>query len=569
VVHPEDQAARSRAMQVAIESCSEYASEFRIVKPDGAMRWIVSRGIAVADGDGKAVRVAGVAMDITESKQREEALRSSEARIASAIEIAGMGFYENTANGRVLFVDARLRNMLGLPAEQEVDIREFWLAGIHPEDRPEIAAASQRILAGDVDRISASYRYVHPSGQQHWFQHLSRILERDDAGRMSRGIGVILDITERRNAEEEVRRLSHAVEHSPVSVVITDLRGSIVYVNRKFCEVSGYSVGESIGNNPRILKSGETGPELYRELWACIAGGGTWRGEFHNRKKNGEFYWESSVISPLLDGAGKVTHYIGLKEDITERKIAEMETAELRNELTHVTRVAAVGELAASLAHELNQPLAAIIANTDAAEILAGRPEPDLTEIQSILDDIRRDGMRAGETIHRMRAFLQRRENEVQPVDVEDLVRESVKFVSMDAAVRKITLEFRCEPDMRMGLGDRIQLQQVLLNLIVNGMDAMSDMPEGARRLTVNARQVSTGLIEISVTDRGHGILPDQLAQVFEPFFTTKRSGLGMGLAISRTIVEAHGGRLGLENNPSGGATARFTIPIAVKEARR
>lgn len=291
--------------------------------------------------------------------------------------------------------------------------------------------------------------------------------------------------------------------------------------------------------------------------------------EYRIVRPDGAVRWMRACGRMSARSRGQAAQLMGIVADITGRKHAELEKAELRKELSHVTRVYTLGELASSMAHELNQPLGAIIANADAAEIHAGRPQPDLAEIQSILDDIRRDGLRAGDTIHRMRAFLQRREIDLQPIDVEQLLCESMKFVDMDASVRKIAVQLHVEPGLPPGCGDRTQMQQVLLNLMINGMDAMNETPESGRRLFLSARQTASDTLEISVSDKGHGIPPDKIAEVFQPFFTTKRSGLGMGLAISRSIVEAHGGRLWLENNPQGGATARFTLPMAAKGGRR
>jgi PAS domain S-box-containing protein len=284
--------------------------------------------------------------------------------------------------------------------------------------------------------------------------------------------------------------------------------------------------------------------------------------EYRIVRPDGAVSWMRSCGRMTVQAPLRPARLMGTTTDITARKKAEMDNQALRQELAHVSRVYTLGELASSMAHELNQPLGAIMTNADAAEIHLHHARPDLAEIQNILNDIRRDGLRAGDTIHRMRAFLQRREIEMKSFDVEQLVRESLQFVSADAGARKVTLRSEIEPVLHPGHGDRIQLQQVILNLMVNGMDAMHDSPPDARPLTVSARRVSADRIEISVADQGVGIPPERLAKVFEPFITTKRSGLGMGLTISRTIVEAHGGRLSLENNPRGGATARFTIPM-------
>jgi PAS domain S-box-containing protein len=369
------------------------------------------------------------------------------------------------------------------------------------------------------------------------------------------------DITARKRTDEQVRQLSLAVEQSHVSVVITDLDGTIIYVNRKFSELSGYSMAECLGQNSRILKSGECPKSTYQELWKCITSGSIWRGELHNRKKNGDLFWEWVIISPLLDATGKITHFVGVKEDITERKLAEAELLRQRAELAHVARVSTMGELAASVAHELNQPLGAILANAEAAELFLDQQPPALDDLRAILVDIRKDDERAGEVIRRMRTLLRKRELEVQPIEINSLVEDTLQLISADAALRGISLNADLCPGLPKVAGDRVHLQQVLLNLLLNGMDAMADQPRERRRIWVRTRLGADGQVEMAVIDSGHGIEPDKLPRLFEPFYTTKPNGMGMGLSIARTIIEAHQGRIGAENNASGGAAFRIALP--------
>jgi two-component system, LuxR family, sensor kinase FixL len=280
-----------------------------------------------------------------------------------------------------------------------------------------------------------------------------------------------------------------------------------------------------------------------------------------NVHKSGRVVHMESSGTPLLDTEGKLLAYRGADMDVTERKQAEREIAEQRDKLAHLSRVTTLGEISGSLAHELNQPLGAILVNTDSAELHLQSPTPNLGEVRAILADIHRDGLRAGEIIHGMRAFLKRKELEMQPLDVGRLAGEAVKLISADAAARKTTVGLDIPPGLPRVTGDRIHLQQVLLNLLVNGMDAMSDSPVADRRLTVRATRPDPHTVEIAVSDLGVGVPPGELGQVFTPFHTTKQGGLGLGLAICRSIVEAHGGSISISNNPDRGTTARFTLP--------
>jgi signal transduction histidine kinase len=242
------------------------------------------------------------------------------------------------------------------------------------------------------------------------------------------------------------------------------------------------------------------------------------------------------------------------------RRWAEGEIQRQRAELAHATRVSTAGQLASALAHELNQPLGAILRNAEAAEIFLQGPNPDLTELRAILVDIRKDDQRAGGVIDRLRSLLKRRNLEHEEINLGELLQETVKLVEPEAAARRIKVALDLPTRLPAIKGDRVQLQQVALNLILNGMDATETREPPARQVTIRAREAPEGA-EVAVLDRGAGIPAEKLPRLFEPFFTTKPNGMGMGLAISRTIIETHGGKLRGENNADGGATFRFTLP--------
>jgi C4-dicarboxylate-specific signal transduction histidine kinase len=265
------------------------------------------------------------------------------------------------------------------------------------------------------------------------------------------------------------------------------------------------------------------------------------------------------------DAQGKPLRLRGVSVDVTERKHAEAELRRLQGELAHVSRVSTMGQLASSLAHELNQPLGAILRNAEAAELFLQSDLPDLDEIRAILADIRQDDQRAGAVIDRMRAMLKRRESQGAPLDMNALVSEVTALVRLDAEARKTQIALAPATPVPPVWADRVQLQQVVLNLLLNAMDAMSGCPPPERRVSVYVRGVATG-VEVAVSDAGPGIPEENLQRVFDPFFTTKPGGLGMGLAISQTIIAAHGGRFTAENNGNGGATFRITLPAAKPE---
>jgi signal transduction histidine kinase len=246
---------------------------------------------------------------------------------------------------------------------------------------------------------------------------------------------------------------------------------------------------------------------------------------------------------------------------LKQRRRAEAEIQLQQMELTHVTRISMMGQLTSALTHELNQPLGAILRNAEAAEILLQNEQPDLEEIRAILADIRRDDNRAGNVIDRMRALLKRRNLVSSHLDLRSLIEDTVALAQPDAKARQIKITAQFSPQLPAAQGDRVHVQQVLLNLILNGMDAMTAIPKARRLLVIRVGETKNGNLQVAVNDHGTGIAPGDAAHIFEPFFTTKPAGMGMGLAISRTIIKAHGGDIWMESKAMEGTTFTFILP--------
>jgi C4-dicarboxylate-specific signal transduction histidine kinase len=244
------------------------------------------------------------------------------------------------------------------------------------------------------------------------------------------------------------------------------------------------------------------------------------------------------------------------------RQSAEVQSRQRSAELAHINRYSMAGELTTTITHELNQPLGAILTNVETAELMVKSPAPDLQEIGEILADIRRDDVRATEVIGRLRNLLKKRPLELKQVDLNDIAQETLRFLSALAIAREVDLVGNIASTPLPVKGDEIQLQQVILNLIVNAMDVMSSMPRAERRATLSTARDGNSAC-LSVSDAGPGVPVDRLKEIFEPFFTTKREGMGMGLAIARAIIEAHGGQLSAENEPRRGATFRIRLPLS------
>ncbi|MGO9586414.1 MAG: ATP-binding protein [Limisphaerales bacterium] len=278
--------------------------------------------------------------------------------------------------------------------------------------------------------------------------------------------------------------------------------------------------------------------------------------------KSGKIVRLESSGTPVLTADGNLTGYRGADTDVTVRKQSELELGQQRNELAHLSRVSTMGVLTSSLAHELNQPLSAILSNAQAGTRFMAAATPDLAEVRGALEDIAQDAKRAGEVIRQMRSLVRKDEPHLESLDLNRLIFDVVRLLHSDMLVRKVQIALELAPELRPANGDNAQLQQVMLNLVLNAFDSMKDVPEGKRTGIVRTRQLDAVLIRVEVSDVGTGISPDRFVNLFEPFRSSKREGLGLGLSISRSIVEAHKGRLWAENNPDRGATFYFTLPV-------
>ncbi|HVQ14105.1 MAG TPA: ATP-binding protein [Vicinamibacterales bacterium] len=372
---------------------------------------------------------------------------------------------------------------------------------------------------------------------------------------------------------ESEARMSLAADAADLGIWIQDLARNEIWASHKWRELFGFAPSVPLDFNAILQRLHPDDREGLRQVHAMPfagADGGNYQIEYRLMLPDGATRWISSQGRVEFDATGQPILIRGAARDVTARKQAEQETQMLRQEIAHAGRVSMMGQLASGLAHEINQPLASILRNAEAAELFLQHPTPDLDEIRAILSDIRSDDERAGHVIDRMRGLLKRQTLETQRLDVGALVGEVAALVRVDAGTRQVKLDVDVPADLPHVRGDRVQIQQVLLNLILNGMDALHGTRLEDRRVDVTARlDVARGApsIEIAVGDAGHGIPADLLARIFDPFVTTKPNGMGIGLAVSRTIVETHSGRLWAENRNSGGASFRFTLPIAEEGA--
>ena len=372
---------------------------------------------------------------------------------------------------------------------------------------------------------------------------------------------IIHDITERTVAEEALRKLSQAIEQSPVSVVITDTGEKIEYVNPKFTEVTGYTFAEAVGKTPNILKSGLTPPETYRDLWKALSEGRPWKGEFRNRKKTGELFWEYAYLSPIKDAQGRVTHYLGIKEDTTHRK-------QLEEELLQSQKLQSIGTLAGGIAHDFNNLLGIIMGNTWLMQNAKG----DGTEFTDRLDTIQRAVDRGAALVRQLLTFARKTESKLESVQVTDTIREIAKLLR-ETFPKTITIETDLPADIPAIDADPTQIHQIFLNLCLNARDAMPS--GGTLRISVamiNGRDITEifsavaadSYIVLRIADTGTGMDVRQKQRIFEPFYTTKEpgKGTGLGLAVVHSIVTHHKGFLEVETELGKGTEFIIYLPV-------
>jgi PAS domain S-box-containing protein len=372
-----------------------------------------------------------------------------------------------------------------------------------------------------------------------------------------------MDITERRRQEAALRdseeRYREVVE-SQTELVCRHLPDTtLTFVNEAFCRFFRQPREELIGKKFPDLLPRRAHDDVRRLLSVVALHRVPHGGEHELTTGAGVSAWHHWVHHAIVGPGGELEEFQSIGHDITDRKRAE----EAQRDLAHASRLAVVGQLTAVIAHEVTQPLAAIMSNADAATRLLDANRLDTQEFRDILVDIRDSDRRADEAIRRIRALLSKREMQRQPVDVNATAADVVHLVAGDALRRRVHVRTSFDPELPAVSADRVHLQQVLLNLIVNAMDAMEETPETAREVTVVTKSHARGGVEVEVRDRGCGIPDEQLRHVFESFFTTKKEGMGMGLSIARSIVEAHGGKIWAEPVEGGGTTFRFVIGSA------
>jgi PAS domain S-box-containing protein len=479
----------------------------------------------------------GIIRDISERKRTEKALSDSEGRLRSIIQMQSVAILVVDEQHVVTFVNKAAEMLFGKPSQDLVGA-EFGYSLVAGEVAEiEILRPENSLAVAEMQAIPTQWE-----GKAQFLIFLR-------------------DVSAQRRAEGDLRKLFQAIEQSPASVVITDLEGRIEYVNPKFTDTTGYTYAEVAGKNPRVLKSGDTPRDDYKNLWETIKSGKVWRGEFHNKRKNGELFWELASIAPVRDARGRVTHYVAVKEDITDRKATE-------ERLREVQRLEVVGQLTGGVAHDFNNLLGIILGNL---QLLDENPNIEGEDRQLIADAIW-SAERGSELTHRLLAFARRQQLHPKITDLNQVVGEMTGLLRRTMG-EAIEIREVLDPDSWNTMIDTGQLESALLNMAVNARDAM---PSGgtltiATSNTVVEKDAPGAKHEampgdyatLAVTDTGTGMPPEVVRRIFEPFFTTKKFGEGSGLGMSMVygFVRQSGGYLTVNSAVGKGTTITLYLP--------
>jgi PAS domain S-box-containing protein len=561
MIHPEDRELVFRAAEEALQSELPADIEHRLVRPDGEVRTIHSVGTVKRDTSGRPYEMFGTAQDITDRKRSEEALKQSQFYLSEGQRLAHMGSWAFNDSGH--YWSDELYKIYGLDPQNGAPTIEQYLALIHPQDRASMAETIRRMQEEHCgfDQIE---RIVRPDGQLRYIRAVAvPVIEQ---GVFKGFIGTTMDVTEQELLTQELRReqayLAEAQSLAHIGSWATNFyTKQMFHLSDETFRLHGFDPKDRI---PLERFFDTIHPEDAAAVTDAIDQAIHSRTDFDIREyrvchPDGTIRFVRAIGHH--NRSGEMGYYVGITMDVTERKNAEQEREKLRKleaDLAHINRVNTMGELAAALAHEIKQPIAAAVANAGACLGFLEGERPDILEAREAASGTIGSARRAAEIIDHVRSLFKKSFPQREPVEVNELIREVALLLDNDIRRNSVTVHLELAENLPEVAGDRVQLEQVLMNLMLNAIEAMRD---AGGDLTITSQPTDDGHLVISVSDTGFGVPANKIDQIFDTFFTTKPQGTGMGLAISRSIVESHGGRLWATSDSGRGATFRFTLP--------
>jgi PAS domain S-box-containing protein len=539
------------------------------------VKYVHARTRAAIDASGR-LEFVGAITDVTIAKEAEQKLRRSESYLAEAQRMSLTSSWAWDIRRRdFVYRSAEVARLFGFDCE-ELATAEAIQARIPEEDSQRLGEAVREAVRQGKGELEFDFRIVLPDGSVKRVHSVAHTVV-DGDGEASLLVGTHMDVTAQYAAREQLEQAVVALRESEqrfrdYAETASDWLWE-TGADHRFTLWSDHTNASGIQaagliNQYRweIASDIESEPEKWRQHRATLDAHLPFRDlVYRTTNLTGSSIYVSTSGRPFFDANGKFLGYRGVSTDITATIRADLAEQALRKaqaELAHITRVTTLGELAASIAHEINQPLAAIVANADACRSWFDREPPDLDAARRSMEWIVDDSNRASEVIRQVRALAKKTDSERVPLDVNDVVRDVVALVQRELVANQVSLRVDLAPALPIVLGDRVQLQQVIINLVMNGIEAMQSVTDRPRELKIRSGQDDMRRVFLAVTDCGVGITPEDADRMFSPFYTTKSGGMGMGLSICRSIVEAHEGRLSVSRNEGSGATFQFALPL-------
>jgi PAS domain S-box-containing protein len=577
-VHPDDRAAFGDALRRCLATGESFAMRYRLRRTDGVYRWMSSRADPMRDQDGRIVQWYGLCHDIDDQMHAEEALRRSERQLQEMIDAVPVRIWSATPTGGPVYFNKRYQDhfrsvIANFEALEAPRIEGLLQELVHPEDAPGV----QHTLRNCFDTgggTAMRFRWREKDGAYRWAE--CRVEpRRDEDGAVAEWYGVSLDIDEEVRAQEALRdrerELSQLVNMVPVQIRRLTPEGEPTFFNKRLLDFFGLNDVAQLDKPGmsrlaaaiQTLVHPEDAARLLGTVRHSFVTGEPYSMKYRMRHADGAYRWVDGRGEPVRDQRGAIVQWYAISIDIDGEIRAQEELRLARESLARASQAASLAELSASIAHEVNQPLAAVVANSHACQRWLTAEPPNIERAQKTVERIIRDANAAADVVSRIRALFKQSVETRSSTALNGVIAEALDLMAEEAARRRVRIDTDIERDLPLVALDRIQIQQVLINLMRNGTEAM-DSTADARVLGLRVRRMADA-IQTEISDRGWGIeFPDK---IFEPFFTTKGHGMGMGLAICRSIVESHGGRLWVEKNEPHGAKFIFTLPVEAKVA--
>jgi len=555
-LHPEDR--RPEEWHAVLAAGQAFEKEARLRSAGGEYRWFVLRLMPIRNERGTIAKWYGIASDIENRRRTLEALRESEERWRAVFEHNPTMYFMVDAGGSVLSVNPFGAEQLGYSVNELVG--RSVLDVFHPADRPMIERNAAKCLEAPGQSMSWEARKLRKDGTMLWVRETARAMA-------MKGSPVILVVCEDISARKRTETLNRRTfECLPDLVSVIDTNYRYCQVNPTYEEVWGVPADTIVGMHARDLIGRELFDRLSKpSLDRCFSGESASFAEWID-SPGGRKYWVVTY-SPLQLESDRVEAALLVARDITELMLASDKIRDAENQLAHANRVATMGQLTASIAHEVNQPITGVVTNAQAALRFLDAQPVDVDEIRQILEDVVRGANRASEIVARTGAFVKKTPPRKVLFDLNEATREVLDLMRNEMIKNGISLKTRFASDVPPLDGDRVQLQQVLLNLVVNAVEAMSSEDNGARELLIDTSANGSGQVHVAIADSGPGLAPNVAEHLFDAFYTTKSSGMGMGLAICRSIIEAHGGRIWTSPNTPRGTVLEFALPVRASES--